>query len=77
MVSIPEARINLKRQGIETEISLHPAQGWIPNEKRLILKLLFMIVKVFKDWPKSYEWKAIINLGSTKYPFMKSSWRRV
>lgn len=61
----------------EVEMSIHPDKGWIPNEKRLILKLLFMIVKVFKEWPKSYAWSAVINFGSTKHPLMKSSWRRI
>lgn len=64
-------------RGNETEISLHPNQGWIPNEKRLILRLLFIIVKVFKDWPKSYEWNAVIKSGYTKNPFMNSSWKRI
>ena len=61
----------------QVEMSIHPDKGWIPNEKRLILKLLFIIVKVFKEWPKSYTWNAMINFGSTKYPLMKSSWRRI
>jgi hypothetical protein len=61
----------------EVEMSIYPDKGWIPNEKRLILKLLFMIVKVFKEWPKSYAWNAMINFGSTKHPLMNSSWRRI
>jgi hypothetical protein len=61
----------------EIEMSLHPDKGWIPGDKRLILKFLFMIARVFKDWPKSYEWNATINFGNTLYPFMKSSWKRI
>jgi len=61
----------------EVEMSLYPDKGWIPNEKRLILKLLFMTVRVFKDWPKSYSWNATINFGKTLHPFMKSSWKRI
>lgn len=61
----------------EVEMSINPDKGWIPNEKRLILKLLFMIVKVFKEWPKSYAWRAMINFGYTNYSLMKSSWRRI
>jgi hypothetical protein len=68
---------NARRHGNETEMSLHPNRGWIPGEKRLILKLLFMIVKVFKDWPKSYEWNAVIKSGNTKNPQMISSWKRI
>ncbi|HNT93855.1 MAG TPA: hypothetical protein PKJ71_09185 [Bacteroidales bacterium] len=61
----------------EVEMSIHPDKGWIPNEKRLIIKLLFMMVRVFKDWPKSYAWNAMINLGSANHPVMKSSWERL
>lgn len=61
----------------DVEMSIHPDKGWIPNEKRLILRLLFKTVKVFKDWPKSYSWNAIINFGSTKHPLMKSTWERI
>lgn len=65
------------RRGNETEMSLHPDRGWIPNEKRLILRLLFMVVKVFKDWPKSYEWNAVIDSGYPNNPIMDSSWKRI
>ena len=68
---------HVRSRGDDIEMSIHPDKGWIPNEKRLILKLLFQVVKVFKEWPKSYSWNAIINLGSAKYPVMQSSWRRI
>lgn len=70
-------KYHVRSQGNETEISIHPDKGWIPNEKRLLLKLMFMIVKVFKDWPKSYVWKANIKFDATNYPVMKSGWERI
>jgi hypothetical protein len=68
---------HLRSRGNEVEMSIHPDRGWIPDEKRLILQLLFKMVKVFKSWPKSYLWNAMINFGSTKNPLMNSSWGRV
>jgi len=68
---------HVRSRGNEVEMSIHPDKGWIPNEKRLILRLLFKTVRVFKDWPKSYAWNAIIDFGSTKHPLMKSSWERI
>ncbi len=59
------------------EMSIHPDKGWIPEEKRLILRLLFRMVSVFKNWPKSYRWDATIEFGATQYPVMRSSWRRI
>ncbi|HNW56727.1 MAG TPA: hypothetical protein PKM69_03060 [Bacteroidales bacterium] len=68
---------HVRRRENETEMSINPDKGWIPNETRLILKLLFLIVRVFKDWPKSYEWNSVIISGNTKNPLMKSSWKRI
>jgi hypothetical protein len=68
---------HVKSRGNETEMSIHPAKGWIPNEKRLLLNLMFMIVKVFKNWPKSYFWNANIKFDSTNHPVMKSGWKRI
>ncbi|MDX9694179.1 MAG: hypothetical protein RBT49_00145 [Bacteroidales bacterium] len=67
----------LKRHGQEIELKIQANKGWIPNENRFILKLLFLIVKVFKDWPKSYIWNATIKLNETDHPVMKSSWSRI
>jgi len=61
----------------EVNMSIHPDKGWIPNEKRLILKLLFSMVTVFKNWPKSYEWNSRINFHSSVHPVLTSSWRRI
>lgn len=72
-----QGEYHVKSRENETEMSIHPDKGWIPNEKRLILKLMFMIVKVFKDWPKSYQWHANIIFDATNYPVMKSGWNRI
>jgi hypothetical protein len=61
----------------DVSMELHPNQGWQPNEKRLILNLLFRIVKVFKEWPKSYIWRATIDLKNISQPGMKSGWERI
>ncbi len=68
---------HVRRRGNDVEMSIHPDKGWVPGEKRLILKLLFLVVKVFKEWPKSYRWDAAISFGAAKYPVMQSSWRRI
>jgi len=67
----------LKKTENEVALKLHPNKGWKPNESRFILKLLFLIVKVFKVWPKTYEWNAKIKLNETNHPVMESSWKRV
>jgi hypothetical protein len=36
-----------------------------------------MVVKVFKEWPKSYVWNAKIKLDEKEQPIMESSWKRI
>lgn len=67
----------LKRQGYEIKLKVHPNKGWVPGENRFILKILFLIVRVFKDWPKSYVWSATIKLNEINHPEMISGWSRI
>lgn len=59
------------------DLRFHPDRGWIPNEKRWILNIMFMIVRVFKEWPKTYEWDARIRLNAAGQPEMESAWKRI
>lgn len=67
----------LKRRGDDVTIQLHPDGGWQPNEKRWILRLLFKMVKVFREWPGSYVWNAEISFNLPENPVMKSAWKRI
>jgi len=67
---------HLQRIKNEIELRLQPNKGWQPNERRLILKILFMVVKVFKEWPKSYVWNAKIKLDETEPPMMETRWEK-
>jgi hypothetical protein len=66
----------LKRIGDEVNIQLQPNGGWQPNEKRWILKFLFFVIKVFREWPKSYVWNAKITLDRINNPVIQSGWKR-
>ncbi len=68
---------HLEKRGGDIELRFQPKDGWHPNEKRWILKLLFLVVKVFREWPKSYVWNAKITLNASDQPFMKSGWKRI
>jgi len=67
----------MKRLGNEAEVMLHLDKGWSPNNNRIILKLLFLMVRVFADWPKSYRWTAKIKLDTKDHPYMNSGWERI
>lgn len=68
---------NIKRYGNDIDFKINPTNGWEPNESRWILKILFFVVKIFKEWPKSYVWNARITLDDTGQPMMQSAWKRI
>ncbi len=61
----------------EIHIKLHPELGWIPGERRLLLRMMFKLVKIFKDWPKTYMWDAKITRDENGRYFMNSNWVRM
>lgn len=67
----------IHKLGNDIEMILLPNGGWHPNEKRWILKFLFLVIKIFKEWPKSYVWKAKIKIENPDKILMKSSWERI
>ncbi len=68
---------SILKQDKDIEMILRPIGGWQPNEKRWILKFLFLVIKIFKDWPKSYIWKASIKNENPDKVIMKSCWERI
>ncbi len=66
-----------KREANLVTTTLHPNNGWQPNETRLLLRLLYKMVNIFRNWPASYVWEAQINLDNPTEPYMQSSWKRV
>ncbi len=47
--------------GDELKIVLVPSGGWIPQRERLGLRILYTVVRFFRDWPKSYQWTALVH----------------
>lgn len=67
----------IRRLANDIDFQMNPSGGWKPNESRLILKILFFLIKIFKEWPKSYLWHAHIKLDDTDRPTMLSAWERI
>ena len=65
-----------KRNG-EIHISMTPSRGWIPNESKWSLRLLYRMGKVFKSWPKTYTWTATLTPDETGEMQMVSAWERM
>jgi hypothetical protein len=67
----------LSHEGKEFSVKLHPDKGWIPNENRLLIRLMLKMVKPFKEWPKSYVWDSkIIKVDDNVYK-QTSHWHRL
>lgn len=68
---------HMHRTGNEVAARLHPGGGWEPNPPTLFLKTLFRVAKIFRQWPKTYQWTAMITLRDRGPPSMQSRWERV
>ncbi len=58
------------------KIKVEPGEGWRPKEKRWMLRLIYRMVKVFREWPKSYLWNATITFDTPNQPIIQSKWER-
>lgn len=65
------------RSGNTVKISLEPGGGWKPKEKRWMLRLIYRLVKVFKQWPTTYLWNATITFDDPNQPVIQSKWERI
>jgi len=61
----------------ELKIILVPSGGWIPKKERLGIRLLYTIVGLFRNWPKSYQWTALIKETQDGRLHMNSSWEKI
>jgi hypothetical protein len=67
----------VSRAGDVIEVTLNPNRGWEPRPKTFFLKFLFTVVKMFRQWPKTYLWKAQIKLDHESLPYITSNWMRI
>lgn len=59
------------------EVVLVPSEGWIPKRERLGVRLLYTVVGLFRNWPKSYRWTAFIREATDGQLHMESTWERM
>lgn len=57
-------------------LTLRPIGGWLPNESKFSLRFLYMVAKVFKNWPKSYVWNAELSETGNGWE-IHSNWQRL
>ncbi len=67
---------SLKRQNEEVSVHIRPSGGWQPNENKWSVRFMYQMVPTFTNWPKTYEWTAVLNIGNPAQVTMRSSWQR-
>jgi hypothetical protein len=63
------------RQGNNVHLRLHPSRGWTPADQGWMLRLIFNLGKPFRNWPKTYEWNAVLTFNDDVHN--QSGWRRI
>ncbi len=58
------------------KINLVPSGGWIPKKERLGIRLLYNVVGLFRNWPKTYQWTAQVHKTQDGQFHMDSVWER-
>jgi hypothetical protein len=54
-----------------------PDKGWKPRTSKLSLWFLYSVAGIFKNWPKTYKWTAIMKPQPDGSLFMDSNWERI
>jgi hypothetical protein len=70
---ITEAKYRMIKTAGQVQVELNHFKQWNPVRYPLFYKLLFIFVKVFKNWPTKYSWKGKVELN--EIPLMNGSWQ--
>ncbi len=69
-------RYAVERNDGHISIVMIPDKGWKPRPNKLSLRFLYTVARMFKQWPKTYEWTAKIEKENEHFR-MTSSWKRI
>lgn len=67
----------IQRLGPKVKLTLHPGDGWQPNEENWSFRLAFLMLRVLRKWPSTYQWEAMVDLSEPETPHLVSAWRRL
>lgn len=67
----------VEKKGSDTRIELIPSGGWKPVIPKLSIFFMFTVAKIFKHWPKTYRWTAVLREVGKERLSMTSSWERI
>ena len=58
-------------------IVLIPTPGWKPRATKMSLRFLYTVARVFRHWPATYRWTAVLREIDDGAWSMRSGWRRI
>ncbi|TCT16035.1 hypothetical protein EDC18_10249 [Natranaerovirga pectinivora] len=67
----------LEKKNDIVKIIMIPSKGWAPKSTKFSLLFIYTAAKIFKKWPKTYEWTAHIQEREKKAYYMQSGWKRI
>jgi hypothetical protein len=67
----------LRRWDEHVELEARPVGGWIPNESKLSVRFMYLMVKTFTQWPKTYRWRAELQREVDGGYGIWSAWERI
>jgi hypothetical protein len=71
-----------RREGRALHMEVIPVGGWVPGEAPRAARLLFRAVSMFRTWPTTYVWKAVLQLPAGPHEMhlprpMRAAWERM
>jgi hypothetical protein len=70
-------RYTVHKANGQTSIVMIPTAGWKPHPTKLSLRFLYTVARVFRRWPATYQWSAILEETEGGACSMRSGWRRI
>jgi hypothetical protein len=63
-----------RRSGDRVDLVLDVTRGWRPKGLPLLMAAVTRVAPVFRNWPTTYRWTALVILGNE--PALRSRWER-
>jgi hypothetical protein len=67
----------VERRGDAIVVEMHPDGGWRPGVRKWSVRFVFFLVRLFRNWPRTYRWVARLDLAGEDGPKMSSRWHRI
>lgn len=66
----------VERHGAQVQMRLHPSGGWRPGVRRWSIRIIFLLVSLFRKWPQWYRWQATLDLSQPDAPHLQARWEK-